>query len=61
MGTKHPEANMLAAAGKLILGLVVWVARRGLGSGVGVKELPSECYHPSDGPPPPRRQDKLLK
>lgn len=40
-----------AAAGKLILGLVVWVARRGLGSGVGVKELPSECYHPSDGPP----------
>lgn len=33
------------------------MAQCGLGSGVGVKELPSECYHPSDGPP----RDKLLK
>lgn len=42
-----------AAAGRLILGLVVWVARRGLGSGVGVKELPSECYRPQTAPPTP--------
>lgn len=42
-----------AAAGRLILGLVVWVARRGLGSGVGVKELPSECYRPQTAPHPP--------
>lgn len=41
-----------AAAGRLILGSVVWVARRGLGSGVGVKELPSECYRPQTAPPP---------
>lgn len=36
------------AAGKLILGLVVWVAQGGLGSSVGVKELSSEPYHPAD-------------
>lgn len=36
---------------KLILGLVGWVVRCGLGSSVGVKELPSECYHPADWRP----------
>lgn len=43
-----------AAAGKLILGLVGWVARRGLGSGVGVKELPFRVLSAL-------RRDKLLK
>lgn len=44
---KHAHIHYLwwPAAGKLILGLVVWVAQYGLGSSVGVKELPSELYH----------------
>lgn len=33
------------------------MAQRGLGSGVGVKELPSECYRPQTDPPPNSRSD----
>lgn len=55
-GATHTQSNKHAhihyldrpAAGKLILGLVVWVARCGLGSSAGVKELSSVCYHPAD-------------
>lgn len=47
---KHAHIYYLGwpAAGELILDFVVWVARFGLGSSVGVKELSSEPYRPAD-------------